>query len=209
MKTTSDSKQPGLTVKTLNVMRSEGRRFNRLKWSSTEVYVENNALYDRIDKWFNDNSVSALHVKSRAWRRVSRVAERIIASHIARHFGADPKTVKWSRKCGCSCGCSPGFRIHDAPTNYRHKTAWVEFVPSTAECAELERAILHKSTARLLAADRIAEVAELARREAERAKREREEKERAAYWERRLQERREREAHWKEQELAQLYAAGI
>ena len=210
MKTTSDSKQPGLAVKTLNVMRSDdGRRFNRLKWSSMEVYVESNRLYDRLDQWFQDNTISHLAIKSRAWRRVSRVAERIIARHIAQHFGADPKTVKWSRKCGCACGCSPGFRIYDAPTAYRHKTAWIEFVPSDAEIAKLEHAILHKSVARLLAADRVADAAERVKQEEERVKREQEQLKREAYWAQLQQERREREERWKAQELAQLYAAGI
>ena len=211
MKTTSDSKQPGLAVKTLNVMRSDdGRRFNRLKWSSMEVYVESNRLYDRLDQWFQDNTISHLAIKSRAWRRVSRVAERIIARHIAQHFGADPKTVKWSRKCGCSCGCSPGFRIYDAPTAYRHKTAWIEFVPSDAEIAELEHAIcFDKTTHRLLAADRVADAAERVKQEEERVKREQEQLKREAYWAQQRQERREREERWKAQELAQLYAAGI
>jgi hypothetical protein len=209
--TSNDSKPVGLTVKTLNVMRSDdGRRFNRLKWSSMEVYVETNVLYDRLDQWFQDNTIGHLATKSRAWRRVSRVAERIIARHIAQHFGADPKTVKWSRKCGCACGCSPGFRIYDAPTAYRHRTAWIQFVPSDAEVAELEYAIcFDKTTHRLLAADRVADAAERVKQEEERVKREQESIAQAAYWEQQKRERLEREQRWKAEQEAQLYAAGI
>lgn len=31
------------------------------------------------------------------------------------------KTAKpsWSQKCGCSCGCSPGFRLKDAPWSFK------------------------------------------------------------------------------------------
>lgn len=46
----------------------------------------------------------------KAWRKYNRIelkAMRAFAEPIAAHYGADK--ISYSRKAGCSCGCSPGF----------------------------------------------------------------------------------------------------
>lgn len=32
-----------------------------------------------------------------------------VIARLGKTLTLDPKTIKWSQKAGCSCGCSPGF----------------------------------------------------------------------------------------------------
>jgi hypothetical protein len=78
------------------------------------VYRESN-LTKAIDKFFSDNEIYALGFKCKTWSRLGNKVTRIEAEAI-RSLLKLPDTVeiKWSAKAGCSCGCSPGFKVRKA-----------------------------------------------------------------------------------------------
>lgn len=42
-----------------------------------------------------------------------KITIEIMKSVVARALGVHTEQIIFSRKCGCSCGCSPGFTVKD------------------------------------------------------------------------------------------------
>lgn len=125
-----------------------------------KLFVHNNVLTDIADKWFNDNEIYKMQIKSSAWAVILKNLLGTIEQKIAKHFGIDPKFVKYSRKCGCSCGCSPGYNVRlPAGHDQTNHDAWanVDTDIDGLDIASLEHVITHKVPKRL-AKDRQKEV---------------------------------------------------
>jgi hypothetical protein len=92
----------------MNIETTDSRRAT-YSGNKTIVYVDSN-LMDTVDKDIFNKYVSALRVKSVAWASLIRKVNAVIAPAIKEHLKGDYK-VRYSRKAGCKCGCSPGFIV--------------------------------------------------------------------------------------------------
>lgn len=99
------------------------RRFSNV---DLRVYVNDTPLHKIADKWFSDNGLYSLPVKSKAWNRIIKYLNDRIAPELAKHFNVPIERCKWNRKCGCSCGCSPGFVIKMPPPEFQRRDVWVK-----------------------------------------------------------------------------------
>jgi hypothetical protein len=133
-----------------------------------KLFVNNNVLTERADQYFNENNIRDLEVKSSAWTLVTKTMFGLIEQKIAKHFGIDPKMVKFSRKCGCRCGCSPGYNVRlPAGHPQANHNAWADVSMDIdgLDIACLENIITTRAPKKL-AKDRLKEVDVLAAREA-------------------------------------------
>ena len=79
---------------------------------SGRVYSNSN-LSDRLDKWFTDN-IFMLDFKCKTWNKLRNIVTKIESKSILEGLDMTSNkdaSVKYSRKAGCSCGCSPGYVI--------------------------------------------------------------------------------------------------
>ena len=113
-----------------------------------KVYVDCPAIDNKIDKWFNDNAIRSMTVKSRGWAVLTRARNQAIAAHIKTALGAPDAVVNFSHKCGCGCGCSPGFNVKwgsKTPSTVIDKfingDAWIDVVPFASQLAAVDLAI--------------------------------------------------------------------
>jgi hypothetical protein len=122
-----------------------------------KLFMKNNSITELIDKWFHDNDLSSMKVKSKAWQRLSGKATKIIEAKIATHFNIPPANVKYSRKCGCKCGCSPGYNVKlpDGHELARHN-GWGEVDTSEDDLAILKK-LINTKIPKLFAEDKARE----------------------------------------------------
>ena len=77
----------------------------------------------------------------KAWGKYNKVEVNIqkqLIDHAVSHGMIEEdlaKELKWSRKAGCSCGCSPGWTTRD----YRRQSIWLTLVSPTKEQEKKER----------------------------------------------------------------------
>lgn len=78
----------------------------------------------------------------KAWRKYNKAElemQRIIINRAVEGGMLDAKfaeNLKWSRKAGCSCGCSPGWRIRD----YGKQSVWLTVTsPSKEQEKQLQK----------------------------------------------------------------------
>jgi hypothetical protein len=82
----------------------------------------------------------------KAWRKYNKIEvnlQRGIIDQAVKHGMIEEdlaKELKWSRKAGCSCGCSPGWTTRD----YRRQSIWLTLVSPSKEQEKKER---HRSYA--------------------------------------------------------------
>jgi hypothetical protein len=65
-----------------------------------------------------------------AWRAYNNREIAIMRAAAAEALELDPAEFRFSRKAGCSCGCSPGFRVRprvDLPAGW---ATWVQVKPA-------------------------------------------------------------------------------
>jgi hypothetical protein len=74
---------------------------------------------------FVDDTTAFHDALVRWWQHRIKLLRPIVLDAL-REAGVDPGALRWNRKAGCSCGCSPGF-VSDNPGN-RGATCWVEEV---------------------------------------------------------------------------------
>jgi hypothetical protein len=152
----------------MNITQSDWDTEKRHLNGCMKLYVDNNTLTERIDQWFGENNIGDMQVKSSAWALVSGTALGLIEQKIAKHFGIDPKFVKYSRKCGCRCGCSPGYNVRlPAGHPQANHNAWADV---SMDIDGLDQAcvenIINTRAPKKLAKDKLKEVDKLAAREA-------------------------------------------
>lgn len=74
--------------------------------------------YAVIDEEFADPlGIMGLDYESKAWLKVRGASERevvLVLTNllIERWPDIKIKSIKWSRTCGCTCGCSPGYNVN-------------------------------------------------------------------------------------------------
>ena len=91
----------------------------------TVVYIESNELYDLQNKWFENNQIFKLKIKSKSLRKISFQVNKIIKRILSNELNIDIKKIIYSDKAGCCCGCSPGFIIKNPPIKYER--LWIIF----------------------------------------------------------------------------------
>lgn len=97
----------------------------RSKITRPRVYVSSN-LDELVDGWFTENRIFELQFKCKTWDSIVRRANRIInAAVIANIEEAD--SCSYSRKAGCSCGCSPGYIITGNNFDFTDISCQIEF----------------------------------------------------------------------------------
>jgi hypothetical protein len=99
--------------------------------SSAKVFVQSNA--DKlVDTWFSDQKVYALEFKSKTWSKMKALAAKANVAALRQIF--DGK-LSYSHKCGCSCGCSPGYNLrnisNDKIADLARKEFWVDVETET------------------------------------------------------------------------------
>lgn len=81
-----------------------------------KCYVNSNG-YHVIDSEFADPlGIMQLEYRSNAWLKVKAAVQREVGLVLTNLFierfpDAKIKEFKWSHKCGCRCGCSPGYHV--------------------------------------------------------------------------------------------------
>ena len=77
----------------------------------------------------------------KAWRKYNKAElgiQKELIMHAVSHGMIEEslaKELKWSRKAGCSCGCSPGWKSRD----YRRQSMWLELISPSKEQEKKER----------------------------------------------------------------------
>lgn len=109
-----------------DVIQTSIRRDHERRYGCTElrVYVNDTALHKVADHWFSRNNLYQMNIKSKAWNKIVRHLNTIIESKLAQHYKIPKEHVKYSRTCGCSCGCSPGYKLKQVPEELQYKDAW-------------------------------------------------------------------------------------
>lgn len=143
-----------MKIKTVNVRDVESHSHRRDVLPKLRVFVEDNPLSKACDKWGRDNGVLSLTVKSKAWSRIGNLYHRMVEAAITRHFHAATGGVKFSRTCGCSCGCSPGFICIGIKDDLNRKYAWVKVIPTAKEVTEMKAFLKKIEGSGLLEQDR-------------------------------------------------------
>jgi hypothetical protein len=119
--------------------------------TALKVYVSNTALHKLADRWLTENNILDMAVPSKAWSMIVRHLNKVIEKKLADYFEVPASDCKWSRKCGCSCGCSPGFNIKDTPYSYCSVRAKVGI--TSDEIAEFQKLIVSSKLKRKLDED--------------------------------------------------------
>lgn len=108
-----------------------------------KVFVQDSKASDLADEFFNDKKIHSLHFKCKAWAKVKNFATKIEGQEIRRALrefapSAKIKSVSFSEKAGCSCGCSPGFNIvlEEISPEISGKRFWV--VPALRPFLEMD-----------------------------------------------------------------------
>jgi len=118
----------------------------KLSFKSAKVYIDgDNAVDKALDKWFDNNEIWKLKYKSKAWTFLTNWRNKIYAWQIRGAMQlSNLATVNFSGKCGCSCGCSPGFNVKDPvnlPEQYRKHNVWAAIDSSVVDEAILKAVI--------------------------------------------------------------------
>lgn len=88
------------------------------------VHVESNVTRV-VDEFFHDNKIYMLNFKCKTWSKLGTISTKATIASLREIFGPEPE-IKWSRTAGCSCGCSPGYRVKNLPSGspYINKNVW-------------------------------------------------------------------------------------
>jgi hypothetical protein len=87
------------------------RNGGRYIYDGFNVYTDSN-LSETIDEFFSTNKIYNLSFKCRTWTKLKNFVSKVEEASLKKSFSLeDSAVVKYSHKAGCSCGCSPGFRV--------------------------------------------------------------------------------------------------
>jgi hypothetical protein len=87
------------------------------------VYLGSCPATALIDKWFNENEVYSLMFKCKTWTKLKNLATKLTIAAMRTNIVAtgpgdgEKCQITYSRNAGCSCGCSPGYRIRKINRN--------------------------------------------------------------------------------------------
>lgn len=101
------------------------------------VFTSSN-LSDTIDEFFTKNKIYSLPFKCRTWTKLKNFVSKVEETALKNEFSLEESAVvKYSHKAGCSCGCSPGFRVRKTETFRNHDV----FVKLDYDISSLEAAL--------------------------------------------------------------------
>lgn len=90
------------------------------------VFTSSN-LSEAIDKFFTENKIYNLPFKCRTWTKLKNFVSKIEEVTLKNSFSLEESAiVKYSHKAGCSCGCSPGFRVRKTDKDFRNHDVFVK-----------------------------------------------------------------------------------
>lgn len=112
-----------MSITVRNLKYDYNRRVNS---HELRVYIDDTPLHKIADKWFDENNIMSLRVRSRSWNAIVRHLNNILIPKISSHFEVVSELCTWSQKCGCSCGCSPGFKVKGVKFDFQRKDAWAK-----------------------------------------------------------------------------------
>lgn len=99
----------------------------RFIYGGCNVYVKSKAN-DVVDDWFHNNSVFNLDFKCKTWTKLKSAANKLNIEALRTIFGNECD-VTYSHTAGCSCGCSPGFKVRKLTSEhiptYNNRDVWV------------------------------------------------------------------------------------
>lgn len=74
------------------------------------VFVKCNAS-KLIDEWFSENKIYSLDFKCKTWSKAKRAASKLTIGAMREKLFGDEYAINYSLYAGCSCPCSPGYRV--------------------------------------------------------------------------------------------------
>ena len=107
------------------------RKSSRVKGSV--IYVES-SITKAADEFAGKHGIYTLRFKSAVWTKICRMANKLNAQALNDLF-PEALTIKFSHKAGCSCGCSPGFRLKCKDDLHQGKDFWVDLEATEDEVA--------------------------------------------------------------------------
>lgn len=75
----------------------------------SRFFVGECALTELADDWFLEKGIHTLNFKCKTWKKVKRKISDIHRPLLMENL--DAEKVSYSRKAGCTCGCSPGYIV--------------------------------------------------------------------------------------------------
>lgn len=112
-------------------------------FNGCNVFVECD-ITDLVDSWFRDNDVYRLDFKCKTWNKLKTRASKVTIKALRTIFGDECK-ITYSIYAGCTCPCSPGYRVRSLnDKQYNNKSIWVTI--TNTEAVEALRAELPKFT---------------------------------------------------------------
>ena len=118
------------------------------------VYLES-VLTKVADEFAMKHNIYGAPFRSKVWEKVCRTTNKLQIAAL-RNLFPETKTIRFSHKAGCSCGCSPGFVIkHDHPNQFG-RTYWVKLEASETEVADLKSQFASSTLDEEVAAERAA-----------------------------------------------------
>jgi hypothetical protein len=95
-------------------------------WNSSRAYVDSNATKFIDEEFFAKNKIYMHNFKCKAWAAIGREAHKLNIAEMETILGNKAEIV-YSHKAGCSCGCSPGYKVSNIDNaEYRGKDIWFE-----------------------------------------------------------------------------------
>jgi len=117
------------------------------------VYLNYGEVHEMLDEWFYDNNIAALAVKSKAWNKIKRAINKLATSRISSTLNVNCSDIRFSQKCGCSCGCSPGYIVKNVKDVYRCTNIWCTLKLDDVEIKDLQSLLQSKEITDLLLRD--------------------------------------------------------
>ena len=105
----------------------------RGKFGRAIVYLQKSPLDKVADEWFTKNDISRLNFKCKTWDKVCRIVNKAQADLLKELFSEGVKSITYSRKAGCGCGCSPGFVVKYDNNNVSGRWFWVDLEATEEE----------------------------------------------------------------------------
>lgn len=108
---------------------------DRIIYGGCNVYV-NSPANDIIDKWFMSKGIYNFDYKCRTWSKLKKVVNKLNIDAMRTVFG-DKCDIVYSVNAGCSCGCSPGFKVrnlsHEQMNEYCNRDVWMKLDVDTSK----------------------------------------------------------------------------
>ena len=128
------------------IKQSQANNDSRAGFGRNIIYIES-PFDNAVDKFATENGVWNLDFKSKVWSSVCKQATKTNLKALKELF-PDATSIKFSRKAGCSCGCSPGYIMRLEP-NVRGRHFWVDVTANSEEVEEFKQIVDNKFVSKL------------------------------------------------------------